>query len=317
MKKSEEKPELVVIGGPTAVGKTSLAIELAKEFNAEIINADSRQIYRKLNIGTAKPTNEEQAKVPHHLIDLVDPDEYFSAARFAELGQAKIEELQKERKNIFIVGGTGLYIKALIYGLFPIPQVNPEFKEELREEADKKGIGRLYEKLKHLDPKAARRIHPNDRQRILRALEVITATGKSIVEYQEAHKFRERRYETLKIALYRPRKELYERINKRVLDMVSVGLVEEIRELLEGGYTPELSSMTSLGYQYIASYLKGEISLKRAIELLQRDTRRYAKRQLTWFRGDKEFMWYRPEEKNRIRRLIQAFYANRERKRRP
>ncbi len=305
---SKEKPRLVIIAGPTAVGKTALSVKLAEEFNAEIINADSRQIYRKLDIGTAKPTREERSRVPHHLIDLIDPEETFNAARFAELAKQKIAEIDKKGKRIFVVGGTGLYIKALVHGLFPSPSGDNEIKKRLLKEAESEGLSVLYEKLKEIDPAAVKRIHPNDKQRIIRALEVYHLTGKPISRIHDEHRFKSRQYQSLKIALYRPREELYKRINTRVHQMITRGLVEEVQRLLEEGYNPELNSMTSIGYQHIARYLSGEITLERAIELLQRDTRRYAKRQLTWFRGDRDYRWFKPEQYNEIREEIKSFY---------
>lgn len=305
------RPPLVIIAGPTAVGKTSLSIRLAKKFGAEIINADSRQIYKKLDIGTAKPTKEEQSEVPHHLVDLINPDEHFNAARFAELARSKIVEINQRGKRVFVVGGTGLYIKALVHGLFPAPPSDKTTKEQLVKEAEIYGLSFLYEKLKKVDPVSAQKIHPNDKQRIVRALEVYYLTGEPISKLQEQHRFETRQYETLKIALYRPREELYDRINRRVLQMIDQGLLEEVKSLLLEGYSPELNSMTSIGYQHIARYLKGEISLERAIELLQRDTRRYAKRQITWFKGDKEYIWLRPDEYDEIERQIDAFYKRR------
>ncbi len=302
------RTRIVIISGPTAVGKTSLSIRLAREFHAEIINADSRQIYRKLNIGTAKPTPAEQAAVPHHLIDVVNPDERFSAARFAELAQEKILQIEKKGKRVFVVGGTGLYIKALLHGLFPAPPGDEKLKEELLRQASLRGLSFLYEKLKEVDPVSAKRIHPNDKQRIVRALEVYHLTGKPISELQRSHRFKPTRYNALKIALHLPREQLYEKIDKRVLRMVQQGLVEEVRALLDEGYSPTLNSMTSIGYQYIAEFIAGKITLERAIELLQRDTRRYAKRQLTWFRGDSEYRWFTPYKYEEISSLIREFY---------
>ncbi len=309
MNAKDKKTKLVIIAGPTAVGKTTLSIDLAKEFDAEIINADSRQIYKKLNIGTAKPTPEEQAEVTHHLVDIINPDEQFNAARFAELAKEEISKIINKGKRVFVVGGTGLYIKALVHGLFPAPPGDPKIKEELLAEASSYGLRSLYKKLKKIDPVSARKIHPNDKQRIIRALEVFYLTGKPISKFQEKHKFRNKEFETLKIVLYRDRKELYERINKRVLSMVSRGMVEEVKSLLEEGYNPDLNSMTSIGYQHVARYISGDISLKRAIELLQRDTRRYAKRQLTWFRGDKEYRWFSPHQYDDIKKEIEKFYG--------
>ena len=302
------RPRLVIIAGPTAVGKTSVSIKLAKKFNAEIINADSRQIYKKLNIGTAKPTKAEQAEVPHHLIDLIDPDKQFNAARFAELAKKKIKEIELKGKRVFVVGGTGLYIKALIHGLFSTPPSDRNLKERLIKEAEKRGLAYLHQKLKKIDPVSGGRIHPNDKQRIIRALEVYYLTGEPISKLQERHRFKSSQFETLKIALYRPKEELYERINKRVNQMIDQGLLAEVKSLLEEGYSPELNSMTSIGYQHIASYLSGKLSLDRAIELLQRDTRRYAKRQITWFKGDREYVWISPDEYEKIEKMIDLFY---------
>ncbi len=303
----EEKPRLVIIAGPTAAGKTALSIKLAREFNAEIINADSRQIYRKLEIGTAKPTKEERSLVPHHLVDIANPDEQFSAARFAELAEEKIAEITRRGKRVFVVGGTGLYIKALVHGLFPSPPGDIKTKERLSKEASEHGLDYLYQKLGEVDPESATKIHPNDRQRIIRALEVYHLTGKPISELQGRHRFKKQRYCSLKIVISRPRDELYRRINERVHQMITQGLVREVESLLEEGFSPQLNSMKSIGYQHIARYISGEISLSRAVELLQRDTRRYAKRQLTWFRGDKDYRWFTPQQYDEIREEIRKF----------
>lgn len=303
-----KETRLVIIAGPTGVGKTAVSINLARSVNAEIINADSRQVYRFLNIGTAKPTFAERSQVPHHLVDIISPHETFSAAQFVKLAREKIVELEERQKKIFVVGGTGLYIKALTKGLFPGPKSDPLIREKLEKEAISSRIEGLYAKLKNVDPVSAKTIHPNDRQRIIRALEVFLLTGHSIAQFQKAHNFQERPYETLKIALSRPRKELYERINNRVHEMIAAGLTEEIRGLLDSGFGPELPSMTSIGYQYVASFIEGKISIEKAIELLQRDTRRYAKRQLTWFKSDKEYQWYSPDDYDTLLKVIEDFY---------
>ena len=232
----EEKPKIVIILGPTAVGKTELALELATDFGGEIISADSMQVYRHLDIGTSKPTPDERERVTHHLIDIVDPDGEFNAALFSRLAEGIIG-LAMGKKNIFVVGGTGLYIRVLTGGIIEGPNPDEDLRKSLRDELEREDPTALYERLRELDSRAAERIHPRDAVRIIRALETAVLTGKSISEKQEQHRFREARYDYLKIGLYRDREELYRRIDSRAKLMVEAGLVDETAKIIAMGYS--------------------------------------------------------------------------------
>jgi tRNA dimethylallyltransferase len=307
MNPQSEMPKIIIVCGPTGIGKTAVAIDVAQHFNAEIINADSMQVYKFLDIGTAKPTHAEQSRVPHHMIDVVEPDEPFDAAQFSEYARAKIIELYQQGITPFVVGGTGLYIKALLYGLFKAELSDPDIRNRLKEEAALSGIGHLYERLKKLDPITARRLHPNDTYRIIRALEVSETTGKAISEYHSEHDFSEERYQALKIGLNMDRTRLYERIDARVDSMIAAGFVGEVRELLKKGYASDLKSMQSIGYRHVVDFIEGHMTRHKAIETLKRDTRRFAKRQLTWFGADNEIIWKKPEQINDIFVLVKNF----------
>ena len=304
-------PKFVVILGPTGVGKSDTAVWVALQFDGEIISADSIQVYRRMEIGTGKPSLEIRGKVPHHLMDLVDPDEEFNAARFRESALQAAGQIQFRRKKVVICGGTGLYIKALTHGLFVGPGRSVEIRRGFEEDCKNKGLSYLYERLRKQDPDATLRIHPNDRQRIVRALEVYALTGKRISQWQRDHGFREAQLDVLKIGLERDRKELYALIDRRCEDMVDEGLVDEVRGLIDGGYSLELSPLQSVGYRQIGFYLKGEMGLDEALSLMKRDTRRLAKRQLTWFRADKEIRWFHPEkDRNKILESVHGFLSN-------
>ena len=289
------RPKLIIILGPTGVGKSEVAVEVALEMGGEIINADSQQVYRYMDIGTGKPRLEQRRKVPHHLIDTVDPDEEFNAALFREMALKSAEEIWSRGKKVLLCGGTGLYIKALTHGLFIGPSKDPEIRKRLEEEAREKGPGTLYERLRQVDPETLLSVHPNDRQRIIRALEVFELTGKQMSQWQKEHGFKESPFDALKIGLERDREELYAIINRRCEEMVANGLVEEVRGLMERGYSLILKPMQSVGYRHMGLYLSGAMSLEEALSLMQRDTRHLAKRQLTWFRADNEIRWFHPE----------------------
>jgi tRNA dimethylallyltransferase len=300
-----EPPLIILLAGPTAVGKTDLAIDLALRLGTEIINADSMQIYRYMDIGTAKPTREQREHVPHHLLDVANPDEPFDAARFAELARPVIENLHSQGKIPLIVGGTGLYVKVLTRGICDGATGDLKVRDQLFRELVERGLPRLHEELLRVDPDAGRRIHPHDRQRIVRALEVYRLTGRPISSLQSRHRFSRNIYSSVKVFLCRERKALYERIDHRVQQMMDEGLTEEVRRLLEMGYGPELKPMQSLGYKQVAAYLRGSGSLDSAIFEIQRATRRYAKRQLTWFRSDPEFRWFNAENRGEILEWVQ------------
>jgi len=303
----KEQQKIVIIAGPTASGKSSLGVELALSLGGEIINADSMQVYRGMDVGTAKPTLEEQKGIPHHLLDVVDPDEDFNAATFRSMVLALVREICSRGKICLVVGGTGLYIKALLGGLFRSPPADPRLRETLRLECNNHGSTRLYERLKLLDPESASRVHPNDKVRIIRSLEIIHLTNRRPSELSREHGFRDRALGALKLCLKINREELYHRINRRSAAMLRAGLVGETESLLSKGYSPELKPMKSIGYRHIVKYLEGTWSLAEATRNLQRDTRRYAKRQLTWFRADPEFTWISPDNFDLASKKIRAF----------
>lgn len=291
-----KKPDIIVICGPTGIGKTASAIGLAATLDGRIISADSMQVYRYMDIGTAKPTAEERAAAHHDLIDVADPDEDFDAARFSAMADGFIREYRREGVVPVVAGGTGLYIKSLVSGLFRARPVNRIVMEKLETEADALGAPAMHQGLERVDPKAASRIHPNDRFRILRALEVFETTGKPLSEHHEGHGFSDQPYRVLKIGLLMDRDRLYQRINRRVDLMMEQGLLSEVESLIGRGYSPSLKSMGSLGYRHMAGVLAGEFSLDEAVDLLKRDTRRYAKRQMTWFRADQDIEWMAPDD---------------------
>lgn len=293
---SPSLPPVILLAGPTAVGKTQLALEIAHRLGTEIINCDSMQVYRYMEIGTAKPTPEERALVPHHLLDVADPDEPFDAASYAELARPVIESLQNRGKMPLVVGGTGLYMKVLTRGICPAAPRDPAIREQLRRELEEHGLERLHQELGRVDPEAGRRLHPHDRQRVLRALEVQRLTGIPLSCWQSQHRFQQTIYRTVKIFLYRDRKVLYERINRRVRQMLEQGLVAEVGRLLAMGYGPELKSMQAVGYKQLAAHLLGACPLASAVSDMERATRHYARRQLTWFRGDSEFRWVQADD---------------------
>jgi tRNA dimethylallyltransferase len=302
----DEKPKLVIICGPTGIGKTTTAIEIAKTFRGEIIGADSMQIYRYMDIGTAKPTADERAQVPHHLIDFVDPDEHFDAVAYANRAREKVAQLVDRGTVPFVVGGTGLYIKSLLHGMFESGAVDPAIRARLTKQADEQGTDALYRRLKTCDPSTAQNLHPNDSYRIIRALETFEATGRSISEYHSSHGFSEQPFTALKIGLNMDRSLLYERINKRVDLMIAAGFVDEVKRLLDMGYTEELKSMQSIGYRHIVDYLQDRLSWEECLRTLKRDHRRYAKRQLTWFGADDEIIWKKPAQITQIKQLVET-----------
>ena len=296
MKDNPRKSKIIVVCGPTGVGKTRFALDLALKFGAEIIGADSVQIYRHMDIGSAKPTAEERAAVPHHLVDFIDPAQAFSAADYAATAQEVLHGLYDRGVLPLVVGGTGLYIKALVYGLFEAPAVDEALRRRLRLEADQTGAPALHHRLAQMDPQAAGRIHPNDAFRITRALEVLETTGRSISSHQQAHGFKEPLVDVLSIGLTLPRDKLYESINHRVDLMLADGLKEEVQRMLDQGYDPQLKSMQSLGYRHMTAFLQGAVAWDETVVTLKRDHRRYAKRQMTWFAADSSMHWLQPGE---------------------
>ena len=293
------KPKLVVVLGPTAVGKSELALGLALSIDGEIVNADSQQVYRFMDIGTGKPSAEDRLRVSHHLIDMVDPDEEFNAAQFRRMALAIIEQIQGREKKVIVCGGTGLYLKALTQGLFEGPGSDAAFRAALDRQIEVQGLAALYQRLVAIDGSVTSTIHPNDRQRIVRALEVFETTGRPLSAWQNEHAFRDEPFELLKIGLLRERAELYDRINRRCEQMVQDGLLEEVRELVARGYSLDLKSLRSVGYRQMGAVLRGEKDLTGALEEMKQETRRLAKRQLTWFRRDREILWFHPEKQQR------------------
>jgi len=301
------KPKVIVVCGPTASGKTAFAIELAEALNGEIISADSMQVYRYMDIGTAKPTAEERLRIPHHMIDVVDPDEPFDAEKYTAMARGAIAGTRTRNLIPFVAGGTGLYIKALVHGLFQLPPMDTEIRVQLKAEAEALGIHSLYQRLTRLDPESAARIHRNDTYRILRALEVYELTGRPLSEFQHTHRFGDSPFDVLKIGLRMEREILYQRIDRRVDAMVDAGLVEEVKGLLDRGYTADLKSMQSIGYRHMGDYLQGRTPWDEAVRTLKRDTRRFAKRQMTWFRADPDIIWMNPEHITSASRLVRKF----------
>jgi tRNA dimethylallyltransferase len=301
------KSNVVVICGPTAMGKTAVAIDLAGVFNAEIVGADSMQVYRHMDIGTAKPTPDEQEAVCHHMIDIIEPDEPLDARQYAEMAREKIASLHARGITPFVVGGTGFYIKALLYGLFEDVPSNSDIRMHLKQEAKERGSAFLHHRLGKHDPETAERLHPNDTYRIIRALEVYELTGKSICAYHREHGFSEKPFNVLQIGLCMNRELLYDRINRRVDSMIAAGFLDEVKGLLDMGFTADLKSMQSIGYRHMIGFINGRFSWDEMLRTLKRDTRRYAKRQLTWFKADPEILWAKPDRSEEIRRAVKKF----------
>lgn len=301
------KPRIVCIVGATGVGKTDVALDVAERLDAEIVSADSVQVYRYMDIGTAKPTSEQRRRVPHHLLDVVDPDEAFNAALFREHALAAIEDIRARGHNVLVAGGTGLYVKALTRGLFEGPGRDAALRADLERAAAEHGVGHLFERLESVDPEAARRIEPRDRVRIVRALEVHAHTGRPLSEWQRAHGFGDRPFDVLGVALARPRAELYERIDRRCAEMLAAGLLEETRALLDRGYHAGLRSMQSVGYRQAMQCLMDHLDESAMLAAMQQATRRLAKRQLTWFRADPGLKWLHPERTDAIGELCARF----------
>jgi tRNA dimethylallyltransferase len=304
---NDPRPKLVIFAGPTASGKTKIAVEMALDFCGEIVNADSMQVYRYMDIGTAKPAMDERKGVLHHLVDVVDPDEEFNASIYRKLAIPAINSIIEKNRTCFTVGGTGLYIRTLLGGLMECPPSDPGLRESLVSECMEKGSPFLYERLKRLDPESAGRIHPNDKTRVIRALEIVNLAGMSSSSLIKKHAFGERIFRTLKICLNVDRDMLYDRINARCERMIQSGLIDEAESLLSKGYSPDLRSMKSLGYRHAVAYLKKEWNGDEMMYNLKLDTRRYAKRQMTWFRADPEVIWVEPGNKKFIKSRIEEF----------
>jgi tRNA dimethylallyltransferase len=304
------RPPLLILCGPTAAGKTALALELAHHFPLEIVSADSRQVYRGMDIGTAKASPEEQAGVPHHLLDVAEPNEAFTAGRFAELAHAAIGAILERRGCPALVGGTGLYIQVLTEGLVEAPGGDPELRRALLAQEQAEGPGSLYRQLQAADPPTAARLFPRDLVRIVRALEVHRLSGRPLSALQQAHGFRDQPYRTLKLGVHVEREELYRRIDRRAGAMLTGGLLEETAALLARGCRPESRALQTIGYREALACLRGEASEDETVAAIAQATRRYAKRQLTWLRRDHSIIWVDYwRESARILSLIENFYA--------
>jgi tRNA dimethylallyltransferase len=287
---------LVVICGPTATGKSDTAVRIAERMDGEIVSADSMLVYRGMDIGTAKPTPSQMHGISHHLIDIVEPDQEYNAALYQEQARAVIADIIKRKKLPLLVGGTGLYVRAVIDDYdFSSSCSSEYFRKELQEEAAKHGSAMLHKQLYEVDPGTASRLHPNDTRRIIRALEVYKFTGLSLSSFHKIDRHGKPLYNLLMFGLNLEREKLYKIIEQRVENMILAGLVEEVRGLLNRGFTPELSSMHGLGYKEIAEHLTGGVSLEQAVDILKRNTRRFAKRQMTWFRRDERIHWLNPD----------------------
>ncbi|HUI30402.1 MAG TPA: tRNA (adenosine(37)-N6)-dimethylallyltransferase MiaA [Candidatus Acidoferrales bacterium] len=288
---------VVAIVGPTCSGKTRIGIELAKLINGEIISADARQIFKLIDIGTAKPTREELSKVPHHLVDVFPLDKEISAGAYAELAGKIAAEIFSRNRAPIIVGGSGLYIRALVDGLFDAPKIEPKVKEELRERLHSEGAKELLDELKRIDPDAAQGLLPQNYKRVVRALEVYYSSGKRISELRKTRPSVVN-FNAIQFGIQLDRKLLYQRIERRVDEMVGRGLVHEVKEILRRGFDPKLNSLQTVGYKEAINHLKGKISFEEMISLIKMNTRRYAKRQMTWLKKDKRIVWIEADNKD-------------------
>ena len=294
------KPKVVVICGPTASGKTALSIELAKKINGEIISSDSMQIYKDMDIGTAKPTKEEMQGIKHYLLDFVEPNKRYSVADFKKDAEKSIEEILEKGKVPIIVGGTGLYVDSLIYGIeYQDIKFDEQYRKELENRVKIEGLEKLYNEAKKIDPQAMEKISLNDQKRILRVLEIYKATGKNKTEQEAESRKNEVKYDYKVFAINMDREKLYERINKRVDIMIEQGLIQEVEKLLEK-YDEFPTAMQGLGYKEVVEYLQGKISKEEMIDKIKMETRRYAKRQITWFKKNKQTIWIEPHDLQKI-----------------
>lgn len=295
------KAPLVILTGPTAVGKTKLSIELAKKINGEIVSADSMQVYRRMNIGTAKITENEKEGIPHHLIDILEPWEDFNVVAFQNYARNAVEEIHQRGKIPIVTGGTGFYIQALLYGIdFTENENDSLLRKQLEAESEIDGGVSLHQYLMQIDPVAAQSIHPNNRKRVIRAVEFYKLTGQKISDHNESQRLNEPIYNSAYFVLNMDREKLYQRIDYRVDLMLRDGLVDEVKKLLDEGCTPDMVSMQGLGYKEIIRYLYHEISLEEAVYILKRDTRHFAKRQLTWFRRERDVIWLEKENREDV-----------------
>lgn len=306
-----QSPPVVVVTGPTAAGKTALSIELALRFGGEIVNADSVQVYRYLDIGTAKPSLAERARVPHHLLDVVTPDVPYDAGRYAREARAAAAEVHARGGVVFVTGGTGLYIRVLLEGLLADAPADPQLRAELEHEAERAAEqgdpDRLHRRLAAIDPEAARAIHPHDRRRVVRALELVERTGTLASELRARHRFADRPFRILYLVIDPGVAALDARIGARAAAMIEGGLLQECRWLREQGYGPELRPLQSIGYRHVMQVVDGLDTLEGALEGMRRDTRRFARRQRTWFRAVGEAEWLHPDDHGSVEKRVTAF----------
>ena len=303
-----EKEKVIVICGPTASGKTALSIELAKKINGEIVSCDSMQIYKEMDIGTAKPTKEEMQGIKHYMIDIISPDERYSVADYKKQAKEAIKEILSKGKVPIVVGGTGLYVDSLIYEIdYPEIEFDEKYRKELEQEVEEKGLNTLYEKAKEIDEEAIKKISPNDKKRILRILEIYHATGKNKTEQEKESRKNKPEFNYKVFALNMERSKLYDRINKRVDIMIENGLIEEVENIYKK-YNEFPTAMQGLGYKEVVDYLEKRLTKEKMIEKIKQETRRYAKRQLTWFRKNKETIWLNEEDtiQNNIKIILEG-----------
>jgi len=290
------KPKVIVICGPTASGKTALSIQLAQKINGEIISSDSMQIYKNMNIGTAKPDKQEMQGIKHYLLDFVEPNQRYSVADYKKDAENAIEDILQKGKVPIIVGGTGLYVDSLIYGIeYPNIEFDENYRKKLEKRAEKEGLEKLYEEARKIDPQAMEKISRNDQKRILRVLEIYNATGKTKTEQEIESRKNEVKYDYRVFAINMDREKLYDRINKRVDIMIQKGLIEEVENLLKK-YNEFPTAMQGLGYKEVVEYLQGKVLKEDMIENIKRESRRYAKRQITWFKKNKQTIWIGPND---------------------
>lgn len=294
---------LVVLLGPTAVGKSAAGVQVAKWYDTEILAADSRQVYRGMDIGTDKPSHEERQGVPHRLIDLVDPDEVYNTGRYRREAEREIERAFGEQRLPFVVGGTGLYIRTLVRGMCEAPEANQEVRQALYRIVQEQGRDGLYAELVRVDPVTAAKLHSNDESKIIRALEVYRLSGIPLSSLQAQHAFQDSGFAVLLIGLQRPKERLYCRIEARIDWQLSHGMIEETRALLAKGYGRQLGSMKGLGYRHLAAHFAGEYDEAEMIRRFKLDTRHFAKRQLTWFRKEPGIVWLSVEEHESTERI--------------
>ena len=300
-----KKRPLIILTGPTAVGKTAASIGLAKAVGGEIISADSMQVYRQMDIGSAKITKDEMQGIPHYLVDVLEPEEAFNVVRFQELAKEAMEEIFRNGHIPIVVGGTGFYIQALLYDIdFTENDSDLSFREELEKKAREEGAESLHALLEKADPQAAAQIHPHNIKRVIRALEFNRKTGQKISEHNERERQKESPYNFAYFVLTDDRKALYERIDRRVDKMMEQGLLEEVRRLKDRGLPRDSVSMQGLGYKELFAYLEGEYPLEEAVRIIKRDTRHFAKRQLTWFRRERDVVWIDRQENEQDERKI-------------